>query len=61
MSMPAGLTVEGLAALLREAEAAHGAYERQLGRRDEDWPTWYAGYVLGRLQQLEGGEPATPA
>ena len=61
VSTPAGLTVEGLAALLREAEAAHGAYERQLGQRDADWPTWYARYVLGRLQQLEGGEPATPA
>jgi hypothetical protein len=61
MSIPAGLTVEGLAALLREAEEAHGAYERQLGHRDEDWPTWYARYLLGRLERLEAGEPATPA
>jgi hypothetical protein len=46
------LTVEVLARLLHEAEQAHGAYERQLGRRDEDWPTWYARYMLGPLQQL---------
>jgi hypothetical protein len=43
------LTVERLADLLREAERAHGAYEKEIGRRDEDWPTWYAEYVLERL------------
>jgi hypothetical protein len=61
MSTPAGLTVEGLAALLREAEEAHGAYERQLGQRDEDWPTWYARYMLERLQRRDPGGPATHA
>ena len=54
MSTPA-LTVERLATLLREAEAAHGAYERQLGHRDEDWPTWYARHMLGPLQRLLAG------
>jgi len=44
-----GLTVEGRAAPLREAAAAHGAYERQLGLRDEDWPTWYARAYLSAL------------
>jgi hypothetical protein len=44
------LTREKLAELLREAERAHGEYERELGSRDEDWPTWYAGYILDRLQ-----------
>lgn len=43
------LTVERLADLLREAERAHAAYERELGTRDEDWPAWYAQYVLQRL------------
>jgi hypothetical protein len=38
-----------LAELLREAERAHGDYERELGRRDEDWPAWYARYILERL------------
>ncbi len=40
------LTVERLSALLRETEAAHGEYEKQLGHRDDDWPTWYARYIL---------------
>jgi hypothetical protein len=44
-----GLTSERLASLLREAERAHGAYEKELGRRDEDWPAWYAAYIVGRL------------
>ena len=43
------LTAEQLAALLREAEKAHGEYERTLGHRDDDWPTWYAAYIVKRL------------
>lgn len=45
------LTREELAELLREAERAHGQYERELGARDEDWPSWYAGYILDRLAE----------
>jgi hypothetical protein len=45
------LTVERLAGLLREAEREHGAYEKELGSRDEDWPTWYAKYILERLER----------
>jgi hypothetical protein len=44
------LTAEQLAALLREAEKAHGQYERTLGHRDDDWPTWYAAYIVRKLQ-----------
>jgi hypothetical protein len=47
---PEQLTVADLAALLREAERAHGEYEKTLGRRDEDWPTWYADYILRKLR-----------
>jgi hypothetical protein len=43
------VTVEELAELLREAERAHGEYEHELGQRDEDWPSWYARYILERL------------
>lgn len=43
------LTVEQLAELLREAERAHGEYERELGRPDEDWPTWYAQFIVDKL------------
>ena len=41
---------EELAELLREAERAHTEYERELGERDEDWPAWYAGYIVDRLK-----------
>jgi hypothetical protein len=43
------LTVERLADLLHEAERAHGAYEQEIGQRDEDWPSWYARYILEHL------------
>jgi hypothetical protein len=45
------LTTEQLAGLLREAESAHAEYERGLGQRDEDWPSWYADYILERLRE----------
>jgi hypothetical protein len=48
--MEVELTRERLAALLREAEQAHGEYERGLGHRDEDWPGWYADYILRALE-----------
>jgi hypothetical protein len=48
---PEQLTVDQLADLLREAERAHGEYEKTLGRRDEDWPAWYADYMLKRLRE----------
>ena len=38
-----------LARLLREAEEAHAAYEQQLGTRDDNWPAWYAHYIVERL------------
>jgi catechol 2,3-dioxygenase-like lactoylglutathione lyase family enzyme len=30
---------------LREAAAAHGRHEKETGREDPDWPTWYAAYM----------------
>jgi hypothetical protein len=45
------LTAERLTQLLRDAERAHGAYEKELGRADEDWPAWYAQYVLDQLSR----------
>lgn len=38
-----------LAVLLREAEKAHGDFEKSLGHRDDDWPDWYAAYIAERL------------
>jgi hypothetical protein len=40
-----------LRTLLRVAESAHGAYEAELGRRDDDWPTWYAKFIVDRLRE----------
>ncbi len=36
---------------LAGAGAAHHEYEENLlgGKRDEQWPGWYAAFVLGRL------------
>ena len=48
---PDQLTVDELADLLREAERAHGEYEKTLDGRDEDWPAWYADYMLKRLRE----------
>jgi hypothetical protein len=49
----AALTKEELTRLLREAEEAHGRYEKEElgGKRDEDWPAWYAEYIVNALQQ----------
>ena len=30
---------------LRDAAAAHGRHEQEIGREDPDWPTWYAAYM----------------
>jgi catechol 2,3-dioxygenase-like lactoylglutathione lyase family enzyme len=39
-------SVNDLANALRRAEAAHGEHERRLGKRDENWPDWYAEYMV---------------
>jgi len=41
-------TEKEVAALLREAETAHVAYETEVlgGVYDEAWPAWYATYLL---------------
>jgi catechol 2,3-dioxygenase-like lactoylglutathione lyase family enzyme len=44
---------DDLAAALRRAEAAHGEHERRTGERDENWPAWYAEYMV----RERAGEP----
>jgi catechol 2,3-dioxygenase-like lactoylglutathione lyase family enzyme len=40
-------SVSDLASAFRRAERAHGVYETRLGKgRDENWPEWYAAYVV---------------
>jgi catechol 2,3-dioxygenase-like lactoylglutathione lyase family enzyme len=35
-----------LANALRRAETAHAEHEKRMRRRDENWPDWYASYVV---------------
>jgi catechol 2,3-dioxygenase-like lactoylglutathione lyase family enzyme len=42
-----------LAAALRRAEAAHGEHEARIGARDEDWPDWYAAYMVAEQAGVE--------
>ena len=35
-----------LAAALRRAAAAHGEHEKRTGGHDENWPDWYADYIV---------------
>ena len=54
----ASMPKEELARLLREAEQAHAEYEQVLGHRDEDWPSWYAGWILEQLERRRQGPDA---
>jgi hypothetical protein len=50
------LTKEELTRLLREAEAAHGRYEKEElgGVRDEEWAAWYAEFIVNALRERDG-------
>jgi catechol 2,3-dioxygenase-like lactoylglutathione lyase family enzyme len=37
-----------LASALRRAEAAHGEHESRTGQPDENWPDWYAAYIVAQ-------------
>jgi catechol 2,3-dioxygenase-like lactoylglutathione lyase family enzyme len=47
-------TAGDLASSLRRAEAAHGKHEARTGVRDENWPEWYAAYMVA---EQTGDEP----
>jgi catechol 2,3-dioxygenase-like lactoylglutathione lyase family enzyme len=42
-----------LAGALRRAEAAHGEHEKRTGQRDENWPDWYAAYMVAERAGTE--------
>jgi catechol 2,3-dioxygenase-like lactoylglutathione lyase family enzyme len=46
-------SVSDLASALRRAEAAHGQHEKRTGRRDENWPDWYAAYMAAEQSGSE--------
>jgi catechol 2,3-dioxygenase-like lactoylglutathione lyase family enzyme len=45
-----------LASALKRAEAAHGEHEKRTGERDENWPEWYAAYMVA---EATGGDLPT--
>jgi catechol 2,3-dioxygenase-like lactoylglutathione lyase family enzyme len=42
-----------LASAFRRAEAAHGEHEKRTKRRDENWPDWYAAYMVAEQSGKE--------
>ena len=49
------VTEERLRTLLRIAESAHGAFEAERGEPDDDWPTWYAAFIVSRWRDEPDG------
>jgi catechol 2,3-dioxygenase-like lactoylglutathione lyase family enzyme len=47
-------SVTDLASALRRAAAAHGEHEERTGEPDENWPDWYAAYLVS---EQAGTEP----
>src|SRR3954451_9371422 len=47
-------SVNDLASALRRAEQAHGEHEARTGVRDENWPAWYATFMVA---EQTGDEP----
>jgi hypothetical protein len=38
---------------LRRAAAAHGEHEKRTGEADENWPEWYAAYMVAEQAGTE--------
>jgi len=53
-------TSSELASALRRAAAAHSEHERRIGQRDENWPEWYADYIVGEQAGKEMSARAIP-
>ncbi len=54
-------TRQDIAAALAAAGSSHHIYEQKFlnGKRDEQWPSWYAAYVLGRLGDFTSPDTLT--
>lgn len=46
------LTKEQLELLLKETSTEHGKYEKTIGHYDDDWPAWYAEYMIKKIMEL---------
>jgi catechol 2,3-dioxygenase-like lactoylglutathione lyase family enzyme len=42
-----------LASALRRVAVAHGEHEKRIGQSDEDWPDWYAAYMVAEQAGAE--------
>jgi hypothetical protein len=42
-----------LSSAMQRAAAAHGEHEKRIGQRDENWPAWYAEYMV----REQAGDP----
>lgn len=42
-----------LESALRRAAAAHGEHEKRIGQHDENWPQWYAAYMVAERSGKE--------
>ena len=38
---------------MRRASAAHGEHEKRIGHADENWPDWYAAYMVAERAGTE--------
>ena len=48
-------SVDDLRQALQRAAAAHGEHETRTGQADENWPAWYASYMVA--EQSGAGLP----
>jgi catechol 2,3-dioxygenase-like lactoylglutathione lyase family enzyme len=46
-------SISDLAGALRRAAAAHGEHEKRIGEPDDNWPDWYAAYMVAELTGTE--------
>jgi len=46
-------SADDLAAALRRAATAHGEHEARTGQADENWPDWYADYMVREQAGIE--------
>jgi catechol 2,3-dioxygenase-like lactoylglutathione lyase family enzyme len=44
---------EDLVSALRRAAVAHGEHEKRIGQHDENWPDWYADYMVRERAGVE--------
>jgi catechol 2,3-dioxygenase-like lactoylglutathione lyase family enzyme len=42
-----------LANAMRRASVAHGEHEKRIGQRDDNWPDWYAAYMVAEQSGVE--------